>query len=70
MARRLGKHVFGDTEDVVRSGRWWGNDIVWHMCLDLNKVLLYGNRDGTLREPVPGLRPGADPDRSAGVSVP
>lgn len=56
LARRLGKHVFGDTEDVVRSGNWWGNDTVWRMCLDLNKVLLYGNPDGTFREPAPAAR--------------
>ena len=55
-ARRLGRHVFGDTEEVIRSGNWWGNDTVWRMCLDLNKVLLYGNRDGTLREPAPRAR--------------
>lgn len=55
-ARGFGKRVFGDTEDVIRSGNWWGNDTVWRMCLDLNKVLLYGNRDGTFREPVPASR--------------
>lgn len=49
-ARQVGTHVFGDTEDVVRSGNWWGNDTTWRMCLDLNKVILYGNPDGTLRE--------------------
>lgn len=56
MARQLGRHVFGDTEEVVRSGNWWGNDTVWRMCLDLNKVLLYGNRDGSLRSPTPASR--------------
>jgi uncharacterized protein (DUF362 family) len=50
-ARRIGTKVFGDTETVVRSGNWWGNDTIWRMCLDLNKVLLYGNPDGSLREP-------------------
>jgi uncharacterized protein (DUF362 family) len=48
-ARRVGKSVFGDTEEVVRSGNWWGNDTAWRMCLDLNKILAYGNADGTLR---------------------
>ena len=48
-ARQVGAHVFGDTEDVVRSGNWWGNDTVWRMCLDLNKIILYGNPDGSLR---------------------
>ncbi len=50
-ARSIGRPVFGDTETVIRSGNWWGNDTVWRMCLDLNKVVLYGNRDGSLRPP-------------------
>jgi uncharacterized protein (DUF362 family) len=49
MARNLGRPVFGDTEEVIRSGNWWGNDTVWRMCLDLNKIVLYGNPDGSLR---------------------
>lgn len=55
-ARRVGRHVFGDTEEVIRSGNWWGNDTVWRMCLDLNKIVLYGNADGTLREGRPENR--------------
>jgi uncharacterized protein (DUF362 family) len=55
-ARRTGRRVFGDTEEVIRSGNWWGNDTVWRMCLDLNKILLYGNPDGTLRPPKPEHR--------------
>lgn len=55
-ARRVGRHVFGDTEAVIRSGNWWGNDTVWRMCLDLNKIILYGNPDGTLRPDVPENR--------------
>ena len=51
MARRVGRNVFGDTEVVVRSGNWHGNDTVWRMCMDLNKLILYGNPDGTLRPP-------------------
>ena len=54
--RRMGGHVFGDTEDVIRSGNWWGNDTTWRMCLDLNKIALYGNLDGTLREARPHNR--------------
>jgi uncharacterized protein (DUF362 family) len=50
-ARSAGKKVFGDTNKVVRSGNWYGNDTTWRMCLDLNKIVLYGNADGTFREP-------------------
>jgi uncharacterized protein (DUF362 family) len=55
-ARRVGRRVFGDTEEVIRSGNWWGNDTVWRMCLDLNKIVLYGNPDGSLRSALPGSR--------------
>jgi uncharacterized protein (DUF362 family) len=47
--KRLGYEFFGDTEQVVRSGNWHGNDTVWRMSLDLNRILLYGNADGSLR---------------------
>ena len=51
VARGAGKPIFGDTEASVRSGNWFGNDTVWRMCLDLNKVLSYGNPDGSMRCP-------------------
>ena len=47
---RVGRRIFGETEDIVRSGNWYGNDTIWRMVLDLNKVLLYAEVDGTLRE--------------------
>ena len=56
MARGAGRPVFGDTEQTIRSGNWWGNDTVWRMCLDLNKIVLYGNPDGSLRAPLPQNR--------------
>ncbi len=52
---KLGKKLLG--VDLIRSirdsdpyqnGGWHGNDTVWRMVLDLNKILLYGRRDGTL----------------------
>ncbi|WP_239382259.1 MULTISPECIES: DUF362 domain-containing protein [unclassified Frankia] len=48
VARRGGSQVFGDGDSVVRSGNWWGNDTVWRMCLDLNKIVEYGRADGTV----------------------
>jgi hypothetical protein len=46
----LGKRIFGKTGRVIRSGNWHGNDTIWRMILDLNKILFYGNPDGTMRE--------------------
>lgn len=48
VARGVGKPVFGDTDSTIRSGNWFGNDTIWRMCLDLNKIVFYGNADGAL----------------------
>lgn len=51
--KKAGYKIFGETEKVIRSGNWYGNDTVWRMCLDLNKILFYGEADGKLN---PGKR--------------
>ncbi len=59
LANKLGKQLFGidlirsiRNSDPYQNGGWYGNDTVWRMVLDLNKILRYGRRDGTLaREP-------------------
>jgi uncharacterized protein (DUF362 family) len=55
-ARKVGKHIYGSGETTIRSGNWYGNDTAWRMCLDLNKIVLYGNSDGTLRPGVAANR--------------
>ncbi len=53
---KLAKKVLGvdvirrirDRGDPYQNGGWYGNDTVWRMVLDLNKILFYGQRDGTL----------------------
>lgn len=47
--RNRGADVFGKGSNTIRSGNWHGNDTTWRMTLDLNRCLLYGNKDGTLR---------------------
>ena len=37
--KKVGRLFFGDTQKVVRSGNWHGNDTCWRMVLDLNKCL-------------------------------
>ena len=49
VARKEGARVFGSGKDTIRSGNWYGNDTTWRMTLDLNRCLLYGNPDGSLR---------------------
>lgn len=45
--KNLAYKFFGHTEEVVRSGNWHGNNTVWRMSLDLNRILFYGKPDGT-----------------------
>jgi len=45
----IGKKIFGETKETIRNGAWYGNDTLWRTVLDLNKVLLYSNPDGSLR---------------------
>lgn len=47
--KKIGRPVFGSTEEVIRSGNWYGNDTVWRMVLDLNKAVLLFDRQGELR---------------------
>jgi uncharacterized protein (DUF362 family) len=47
---KLGKVIFGETNNIVRSGNWYGNDTLWRMIIDLNKIVLYSNPDGTMKE--------------------
>ena len=44
----LARRVLGDTQQVVRSGNWWGNDTLWRTILDLNRILRYAQPDGSL----------------------
>jgi uncharacterized protein (DUF362 family) len=47
--KRAGRLYFGDTQKVVRSGNWHGNDTCWRMVLDLNKCLFFFGGDGRPR---------------------
>lgn len=47
--KKLGRLVFGDTQKVVRSGNWHGNDTCWRMVLDLNKCLFFFDGAGQRR---------------------
>lgn len=47
--KRFFRPIFGDTRQVIRSGNWYGNDTVWRMVLDLNKILFYFDASGRVR---------------------
>lgn len=48
-AKKVGRMFFGDTQRVVRSGNWHGNDTCWRMVLDLNKCLFFFDGAGRQR---------------------
>lgn len=48
--KKMGRVVFGDTQKVVRSGNWHGNDTCWRMVLDLNKCFFFFGGDGKPRQ--------------------
>lgn len=39
--KRIGENIFGKSSQIVRSGNWYGNDTVWRMILDVNKIFFY-----------------------------
>src|SRR5882762_962561 len=57
-ARRILAHLVRAGMGIARTvgvddnyeGSWYGNDTVWRMSLDLQRVLLYGASDGRLSE--------------------
>lgn len=38
------------SKDPFFEGSWWGNDTIWRTTLDLNKILLYADKDGKLTQ--------------------
>ena len=46
----FGKRIFGETRHIVRSGNWYGNDTLWRMVLDLNKIIFYSDSNGMLKD--------------------
>jgi uncharacterized protein (DUF362 family) len=49
LARSRGVALLDGDGAAIRNGNWRGNDTCWRMALDLNRALLFANRDGTLR---------------------
>jgi len=48
--KAVGQAVFGNTNtDMIRSGNWYGNDTTWRMVIDLNRILMYADREGHLQ---------------------
>lgn len=48
--------VYGASEAVIRSGNWHGNDTIWRMILDLNKILIFGSPNHFMKDDKPENR--------------
>lgn len=47
----LAGKIFGSPEsEVIRNGMWYGNDTIWRATLDLNKILVYSDKNGVLHD--------------------
>jgi uncharacterized protein (DUF362 family) len=45
--KAAGRKVFGETDlSCIRSGNWIGNKTIWRTILDLNRILLFCNKNG------------------------
>lgn len=48
--KAFGQRVFGNTNAAtIRSGNWYGNDTTWRMVIDLNRALMYADKNGCLQ---------------------
>jgi uncharacterized protein (DUF362 family) len=47
LGTKLGFRV---NHDVLRTGDWYGNDTAWRMVIDLNRILMYADREGRMRD--------------------
>ena len=44
----LDKALF--SKQSMREGSWYGNDTIWRTIIDLNKVILYADKNGVMRD--------------------
>jgi hypothetical protein len=49
--KAVGQSIFGNTNtDTIRSGNWYGNDTTWRMVADLNRILIYADKNGLIKD--------------------
>lgn len=47
LIKKLAGLVYGSPKgETIRNGMWYGNDTIWRSVLDLNKIVLYADKDG------------------------
>jgi hypothetical protein len=50
LLRKPHKYFTKKIRKEIRSGAWYGNNTLWRSVLDLNKILLYADREGIMRD--------------------
>jgi hypothetical protein len=50
-ARKIHKYLVDKTGFAsIRSGAWHGNDTLWRAILDINRIILFGDAEGSIQE--------------------
>ena len=47
--QRLNKNFMNDYNKKISPGNWYFNDTIWRVLIDLNRILLYADKDGSLK---------------------
>ncbi len=51
LIKKIAGLFFGQPQsDVIRNGAWYGNDTIWRAVLDLNKIVLYADKNGNMHD--------------------
>lgn len=43
-------HVVESTEKVISAGSWSGNETIWRTIIDLNRILIYSDKNGNIQK--------------------
>jgi len=44
------RQFVGVTESTIRSGNWYGNDVIWRTIIDLAHIRCYADKNGVIRK--------------------
>ncbi len=50
VGRLTGRKLDTYEKDRIRYGMWYGNDTIWRTILDVNKIILYADKNGIMKD--------------------
>lgn len=50
MGRLTGKRLDSYEKNRRKKGMWYGNDTIWRTILDINKIILYADKNGVMKD--------------------